>query len=270
MDLLPLIARAGYAARGAVYLIVGAISVLAAFELRERPIGARGSLEVLATWPGGPLLLLVLGTGLSGFAIWRVVQALLDTEDLGRSAIGLVHRLGLTGSGTLYGLMGWSALEGADSLEDLVPRNLGAEALQGVLESWIAEELLLGVAAFAALAGLGNALKALSRHLMTDLSCPRSMQPWVAMCGRVGYGTRAALLLLLAERLGVTALDDSRALHLVTLGEVLAVLEPAPESLLLLAGAGAGLFCFGAFGMAEALWRGFRERPVEDRDPHSD
>ncbi|MGK7870542.1 DUF1206 domain-containing protein [Falsiroseomonas sp. E2-1-a20] len=260
-------ARAGYAARGAIYLIVGVISILAAFELHERPVGARGALEELAAWPGGPLLLLIIGTGLSGFASWRIVQALLDTEHLGRSAIGLAHRVGLTGSGALYGLMGWSALEAADSLEELVPRSLGAEALRDVLESWIAEELLLGIAAFAALAGLGNAAKALSRRFMADLSCPRLMRHWVAACGRVGYGTRAALLLLLAERLGVTALDDSRALHLVTLGEVLAVLEPAPGSLLLLAGAGAGLLCFGAFGMAEALWRGFREWPVKDTPP---
>ena len=82
------------------------------------------------------------------------------------------------------------------------------------------------------------------------------MRPWVMRFGRAGYGTRAALLLLRAALLGFTAMDEARGLHLVTLGEVLEILEPAPGSFLLLAAAGAGLICFGAFGMAEALWRG--------------
>lgn len=260
LDVLPAMARAGYAARGTVYLIAGGISVLAALELRERPLGARGSLEALAGWPGGPLLLLFLGTGLAGFAAWRVLQALLDTERIGVSPIGLVHRAGLTGSAALYGVLSWSALEASDSLDALVPGSTGNEALQRVLSTWVAEELLLGVAAIVAVAGLGNAVKALSRRLVTDLRCPNAMRPWVAAFGRAGYGTRAALLLLLAGLLGFTALQEARELHLVTLGEVLEALEPAPGSFLLLGAAGIGLFCFGAFGMAEALWRGFVQR----------
>jgi hypothetical protein len=257
-------ARAGYAARGTVYLIVGVIAALAALELRERPLGARAALEVLAAWPGGPMLLLVLGTGLAGFAVWRTLQALLDTENRGASIMGLVHRAGLTASGALYSLLSWTALEASDSLEELMPHRLGTQAIRRLLESGVAEELLLVVAAFSGVAGLGNAAKAVSQRLVTDFGCPQGMRPWVTASGRVGYGTRAALLLLLAERLAFTALVDSEALHLVTLGEVLRALEPAPESSLLLAGAGTGLFCFGAFGMAEALWRRFRQPHAED------
>jgi hypothetical protein len=71
-----------------------------------------------------------------------------------------------------YGVLGWSALEALDSLDVLVP---GSPAMRHcVLCTWVAEKLLLGVAAFVAVAGLGSAKKALSRRLVTDLRCPKA------------------------------------------------------------------------------------------------
>ena len=97
------LARFGYAARGVVYALIGLLAIQAAF-------GGRGAIEQQATPEGAlqriaeqsRLLLVLVAIGLAGYALWRFVQASLDTENKGSDAKGLVKRGAMVASGIAY------------------------------------------------------------------------------------------------------------------------------------------------------------------------
>src|ERR1700761_5006524 len=75
-------ARLGYASRGAVYLSIGVMALLAALRRAPHAAGAVDALRAWAQWPIGVLLLWVTGVGLCGFAFWRALQSMVDVERL--------------------------------------------------------------------------------------------------------------------------------------------------------------------------------------------
>lgn len=96
-------ARLGYAAKGVVYATVGLLAILTATGFATGKLtGTRGAVEALQQNTWGPITLVVLATGLIGFTLWRLAQAILDTEDHGSDARGVVRRLGLVISGGMY------------------------------------------------------------------------------------------------------------------------------------------------------------------------
>jgi uncharacterized protein DUF1206 len=105
------LARAGYAARGAVYALVGFLAVETAFGARSRPTDTRGALQEMA---GRSMALLwAVAVGLAGYALWRIVQGLLNPEHKKNDLKGLAHRVGRIGSGLIYGALAWAAVRTA-------------------------------------------------------------------------------------------------------------------------------------------------------------
>jgi hypothetical protein len=98
-------ARAGYAARGVVYVVVGLFAMLAAFG-RSEAKGTKGALEALLTHPLGTVLVALLALGLAAIASWRAIQAIRDTDDHGSDAKGLAVRVGLFAAGLSYAALG--------------------------------------------------------------------------------------------------------------------------------------------------------------------
>src|SRR6476661_1728925 len=72
------LARAGHAAKGVVYMVLGALAARAAFGLGGRTTDKQGVLETILTEPFGQILLALVAVGLIGYALWRFVQAILD------------------------------------------------------------------------------------------------------------------------------------------------------------------------------------------------
>ena len=246
-------ARGGFAARGLVYLMLGALALMAALELRDAPLGARGALAAFGRWPLGPVWLYTLGLGLFAFAAWRLAQAVLDTEGEGRSVTGIVRRAGRGISGLLHGALGYSALDLGDNVGAFRPGYLGHDAFERVLATPFGSGVLLAVGALVAAAALGNAAKALPRRLDGELGCPEGIRRWAVPVGRAGYLARALVLALIGT-FSIEAALGPGALHVVTLGEVLRSLEAWPFGSLALAGTALGLFAFGAYGLVEARY----------------
>src|SRR3712207_4917276 len=96
------LARAGYGGRGLVYIAVGVIAVLAAFELRGSAEGTQGTLAAFGRLPLGPLWLALLAVSLAGFVLWRAAQALFDADRQGRSRKALANRAGQGISALVY------------------------------------------------------------------------------------------------------------------------------------------------------------------------
>ena len=98
---LEAVARAGYFAKGIVYLMVGLLAAIAAFQ-GGTPEGNRGALQTLLQQPFGQVALALVGFGLLGYAVWKFVQAIRDTEYKGNDASGYVQRGGFILSGLAH------------------------------------------------------------------------------------------------------------------------------------------------------------------------
>jgi len=94
-------ARAGYAARGLVYVIVGGFAVLAAIGSTHTE-DTQGALKALFHQPLGGVLLGTVGLGLLAFALWRFAQSFADLDGHGRDPKGLLIRFSLFASGLIH------------------------------------------------------------------------------------------------------------------------------------------------------------------------
>jgi hypothetical protein len=102
------LARFGYAAKGVVYIVVGALATLAALGEGETT-GTQGAMRSIARQPFGRVMLGIVAFGLIAYVIWRFVQAITDADDKGTDAKGIALRLGYTGSGLIYAGLAYSA-----------------------------------------------------------------------------------------------------------------------------------------------------------------
>ena len=85
--------RAGYAARGVVYLTVGVLALTASAAGGPAP-GLVGAVRRLGELPWHKPILVALALGLALYAIWRGLDSIADIAGHGRG-FGLVERFGL-------------------------------------------------------------------------------------------------------------------------------------------------------------------------------
>src|SRR5688500_2053345 len=88
------LARVGFAAKAAVYIIVGGLAARAGLGTGGRTTDTRGALATILGQPFGQLLLFVVAAGLFGYAAWLVLAAALDPEGRGSDLKGWLKRIG--------------------------------------------------------------------------------------------------------------------------------------------------------------------------------
>jgi hypothetical protein len=101
--------RAGYTARGVVYVLVGFIALRAAWQGGQAE-GAQGALASLKDAGWGTAFLWVIAIGLFCYAAWRLIDAWLDLDRHGTEAKGIVARLGLVVTGLAHAALGIYAI----------------------------------------------------------------------------------------------------------------------------------------------------------------
>src|SRR4051794_1581926 len=69
------LARAGLAAPGVIYILVGSLAVQIALGKGGKQADRQGALQTVAQTPGGTVLLWLLAVGLGGMALWRFSEA---------------------------------------------------------------------------------------------------------------------------------------------------------------------------------------------------
>lgn len=249
--------RAGYAARGFVYVSIGVIAVLAAIEMVPQAEGSLGAVEAWADWPLGVVLLAAAGIGLWGFSGWRLLQSVFDAERQGTGPKALASRAGQAISGLVYGTLGYSVFSALDLLDDLADPEEGAseqEAAAQALSYPGGEWLIIGVGVFILAAGLANLVKAIGGGLADRLVCEPGVRRVAEPLGRFGYGARGAAFAVMGVML-VQAGLHANAAEAAGLAEALQALERAPWGDGLLIGVAVGLLSFGAFALVEARYR---------------
>lgn len=255
--LLQWAARLGYAARGAVYVGLGGIALLAALDLTPRAKGARELLEAWSTWPLGSVLIGALAVSLIGFAIWRGVQSVFDADRHGGSLKGWAVRAGQALSGVVYGGLAWSALELLDVFEDFgeADETQGAHRFAEAVLAWPGGDRLLIAGGLIVLGfGVGNVVQGLTQDFGKRLSCDEGVCARVVPLAKVGYAARGLATLPLGAFLVVAGLEV-RASEARSWGDALQVVERQPGGAWILGLVAVGLVAFGLFGCVEALYR---------------
>jgi hypothetical protein len=253
-------ARAGYAARGVVYLSVGAMALLAALGVWPRAEGALGAMEAWGRWPAGVLLLWMVGLGLYGFAGWRALQSLLDADRLGRSPKALASRAGQAISGVTYAGLALAVFGLIDAIEDLQEADDQAAtraAIETTLAMPLGEWAVIALGLFVLGAGVGSFVRAFVDHFGRGLDCERDTRAWAGALARVGYAGRGVALAPVGLLL-VNAGLHARAAEARGLEGALNLLRDGPFGELVLALTALGLLAFGAFAMVEGWTRRIR------------
>lgn len=252
---IELVARAGYAARGFLYLIVGALALLVALGRRQVEADTGTALQELLNQPFGQILLAAIAAGLLGFAVWRLVAALFDADNRGRSLKGLALRGGFLVSAGLHvslalaamaPLLGGTAGHGGDyQAQDWTARLMGLPFGQ-----WLVGAAGTGFVT----AGLYFGYKAAAAKFRKRLTADADRHRWVVPVCRFGIAARGVTFILIGGFVLLAALHFNPA-EARGLGGALEALRLQPWGPVLLGIVALGLAAFGVYGIVEALWR---------------
>ena len=245
------LARFGLSARGAIYIVMGLLTLSVANGNRE-DVDQRGALREVLHAPFGTLLVVLLAVGFAGYSLWRFSEALFGvTGHAGSTFARFVSAF----RGLIYAVLAFTAiavLRGSNASQAEQQRGYAAEVMSHTGGRWIVG--LVGVAVF--VVGAFLAFEGLTRKFMRyfpegqlDVKVRSTIQT-VGVIGNVARGAvfagAGALVVLAAwnyEPSKATGID----------GTVELLRDHSLTWLLVIAAA--GLIAFGCYGLLEARYR---------------
>lgn len=247
-------ARAGYVARGTVFVVIGYFAAKAAYSTGQT-MSSKDAITFVFGSAGGALLLAVLVLALFAFAAWRVFQALKDPDGHGTDAKGLVVRAGLLGSAGSYGALAvfagflaaglhFSSGNG-DTRRTVVA--YAYEAGFGLALTYLIAAVLIGV-------GVAHIVKGATAGFMKYLRMPADKERWLKPVCQFGLVARGVTFLILAW-LVFTGAASYQAGEAPGLEAALDAMSAWRWGWLALAVTGFGLMAFGAYAFVEARYR---------------
>jgi hypothetical protein len=99
---IQLLARLGYAVKGALYVVVGGLAVMYVLGEGGKLTDNEGALRFFRHQPFGTFLVWAAAVGLAGYALWRFVQAIADPERRGAGWKHAAKRVGFAVSGVVH------------------------------------------------------------------------------------------------------------------------------------------------------------------------
>lgn len=246
-----MLARLGFAAKGAVYIMMGLIAASAAFTGGGRTAGSSGALATLADSTWGRLALGLIAVGLGGYVLWRALSAALNPEHekAGARAFYAVTAVIYAGLALEAGRLAMGQIGRGDD---------GAAHWSSELMSQPFGQLLMGVV------GLGVLLYGLQQiwhGWRVDLderlemsSMSRSARGWTTRLGRFGLAARGVVFTIIGGFFLVAAIqsDPSEALGI---GGALGMMRRIPWLLGIVA---LGLVAYGLYQLVRARYRRIR------------
>jgi hypothetical protein len=250
------LARFGYAAKGAVYFIVGLLAMQVAFGIGRKTAGTSGALETIVTQPFGKFLLSVVAVGLVGYMIWRFTQAFIDPEHQGTDAKRVVGRLGYALSGLSYAGLALTAVQiivGSGGNDSSWRQDWTADLLAQPFGQWlvgIIGAIVIGVG----LSYVYRAYTAKFRERFKLAKMSNAQVKWATRVGRFGIAARGIAFgiigLLLIQAAFQSDPDEAQGL-----GGALQVLAEEPLGQWILGVIAFGLIAYAIHMLVTARYR---------------
>jgi uncharacterized protein DUF1206 len=249
------LARAGYVARGVIYLLIGALAIRLSQGISGPRPSQQGALRTISHQPFGKTLLVIMAVGLAGYAIWRLLQALVGhTPEYGKHSKG--DRIGAVGSGLAYlafCVLAVSELRGTAGNSSAKTKETTARVLDWPAGREIVAAVglvFIGVAAYQAYLGLS---KTFLKYSKTGEMGPTTRDGF-KLIGEVGIVARAVTFLLIGLFV-VKAAWDYNSREAVGIDGALARLTQHAYGTTALLVVACGLIIFGAYSLADARFR---------------
>lgn len=249
------LARAGFVARGLIYGIIGILAIKLAVGVGGATTNQQGALKTIAHQPSGKVLLVLVAIGLAGYALWRLVRALLGhgPEDSDSD----FDRVAAAGSGIVYAglcaiaveiLLGSSSSGGSGNT---------SKTTVGVF-GWPGGPWLVGIAG-AVLIGIGvyQGYRGITKDFLKDSKTEQMsarVRTWVEWIGSFGHLARMVVFGLVGVFL-IKAAIDYNPNKAVGLDGALAKIAHASYGPFLLGIVAAGLIAFGVYSLSDARYR---------------
>lgn len=249
-----LLARSGYAARGVVYVILGAIALSGAAAGSGENASTEGALSTLLAQPFGRVLLAGVAIGLIGHVLWRLAQAFLNADNQESDAKGWAARAGNFASALANGALALAAAR-------MVIASGGGSGGQGEqgLAAWLMQQsygqVLVGLAGLALIiAGGVQVWRGVSAKYRKHVKLPAEHEDLLHMICVVGLSARGVLLAI-SGGFFVYAAFTVNPEQAGGLAEGLDWVRQLPFGMFLYSLAAAGLVAFGAYSVIEAWYR---------------
>ncbi|MGI8620022.1 MAG: DUF1206 domain-containing protein [Gemmatimonadaceae bacterium] len=252
------LARVGFAAKALLYGTVGMLAGRMALGTGGRATGARGAMSSVQDAPFGRVLLGLVAVGLVGYALWRVIQAIVDPERRGSDAKGLALRISFAARGLIHAALAISALrlavgnppegDGNDA-ERWAARALGVTGGRSLL--WM---VALSIGAF----GVYQLYRAFAAKLSKQLQFGKisaELGRWIIGVSRVGIAARGIVFVMVALLLAGAAFRQSPS-HAGGIDDALESFSALGKWPLV--AIAAGLIAYGAYELLNARYRRIR------------
>jgi uncharacterized protein DUF1206 len=253
-----LLARFGYATKGSVYMIIGLLAALAAFNRGGRTTDSQGAFQEILSQPYGQFLLGTVAIGLVGYTVWCCVQAIQDTEHRGSSAKGIIIRLGYGVVGFIHASLALSAVQLIMGVRTSYKGEESSKEWTAVLLAQPFGQWLVGIVGVGVLiaaimqfyqAYTGDFRQELKRSEMSD-----STELWAMQIGRIGLIARGIVFAVIGIFVLLAAThanpNEARGLR-----GALRVLEQQPLGPWVLGLIALGLMAYGIYMLVLACYR---------------
>jgi uncharacterized membrane protein HdeD (DUF308 family) len=252
-ELIKRVAQTGLVAKGTVYILLGLLAFMAAFEMGRKENSEAtqsGALQFVKSLPAGEVLLLVVAAGLLCYCVWRFIQAV----RAGNDKKGWKKRLRYGFSGLAYLALAVSAVKIVGGKQPSGDRNqqLAGELMDkpfGQILVGISGLILVAVGAYQVWYGFSEKYR---KHVQ-ELSLQTKHSALLLRSGKVGYISRGAVWLVIAF-LFLRAAVHAAASEAGNTAKAFRFIEDSPYGSELLGLVGVGLMAYGAFNYVRARY----------------
>jgi uncharacterized membrane protein len=253
---LALLGRAGFLARGIMYIVIGWIALQIAFGHSRQQADRTGALHELSSTPFGEAALWILVVGFIGMTLWRLSEAIWPTGE-GRKAGARVLALV---KAVIYAVIAYGVLKYAIGLGAPQSSNKQSVDLTATLLRYTGGQVLVVVIGLVLIgAGLYLGYEAWRERFLKDMQLgqlktrTRKIVEWL---GRIG-GVARGIVFITAGVFLVVAAVEAKPGQAKGIDSSLRVLATTPAGPWLLALVAIGLIMFGLFSCCEARFRRF-------------
>ena len=250
------LARAGFVARGVMYIIIGILALEVAFGNAGHKADQSGAVRVVGNTPFGGLLLWLLVIGFAGMTLWRLSEALYGGPGADGRKTG--NRLIAGFKAVLYGFIAFVIIKYALGLSAPKSSNKQSVDLTTTAMRQPGGRLLVGIVGLV-LIGVGAwlAWRAFERKFLAELRTGE-MSPQtrkvVTFLGRYG-GIARGIVFSAAGLFLLIAAFTANAHKAKGIDATLRAFTKTPAGPWLLVLVAIGLVLFGCYSWAESRWR---------------